>query len=346
MSRETSVWLNTHTLIGMTEQRGNAWHYRAADQGAESNHYPGFVPVDDVNRRLLNWQVSEAPVMVQVPAGIEDMSGIDGNGMPYKSVTVPNRKALIASDNAQVFSIFSGSYAVHQYNEWLINNVERILGSNLGISSAGLLADRGICWVEVSVPETITTPEGVSFRPNLVACTSHTGKLATTYKRTITATVCDNTLSAALSEEGQQFKVKHSSKSLNRLPEAREALALVVQMADGAAREIRRNVNWKIGNLQFKTVLNAIVPVPAESGAARTNAVRKQEEIRALYLNDKRVAPWTGTAFGVLQAFNTWDHHVARVNSGTDRGQRNTLDALTGETDKRDAEIMRVLAGV
>lgn len=33
MSSETSTWLNTSTLIGFTDQRGHAWHYRADDQG-------------------------------------------------------------------------------------------------------------------------------------------------------------------------------------------------------------------------------------------------------------------------------------------------------------------------
>ena len=27
MSQETSQWLNTRTLIGFTDKRGNAWHY-------------------------------------------------------------------------------------------------------------------------------------------------------------------------------------------------------------------------------------------------------------------------------------------------------------------------------
>jgi hypothetical protein len=35
--------------------------------------------------------------------------------------------------------------------------------------------------VSVEVPETITTSEGVAFRSNLLACTSHDGSLATTF---------------------------------------------------------------------------------------------------------------------------------------------------------------------
>ena len=57
----------------------------------------------------------------------------------------------------------------------------KILDDNLSISSAGLLRNR-VAWVEVSVPDNITTPEGVVFRPNPLATTSFDGSLATSYK--------------------------------------------------------------------------------------------------------------------------------------------------------------------
>ena len=44
------------------------------------------------------------------------------------------------------------------------------------------------------MPETITTPEGIAFRPNLLACTWHDGSLATTYERVVANVVCDNTV--------------------------------------------------------------------------------------------------------------------------------------------------------
>ena len=55
MSSETLQHLNTNTLIGNTDARGHAWHYRAEEQGAESNHYPGPIPIEDVRRRLFCW---------------------------------------------------------------------------------------------------------------------------------------------------------------------------------------------------------------------------------------------------------------------------------------------------
>lgn len=108
---------------------------------------------------------------------------------------------------------------MHQYRQWLLTTVADILDDTLAIRSAGLLRGGAIAWVEVSVPESITTPEGVTFRPNLLATTSFDGSIATTFKRTVTATVCDNTRDLALAEQGQQYKVKHSRYSHARLAE-------------------------------------------------------------------------------------------------------------------------------
>jgi len=53
----------------------------------------------------------------------------------------------------------------------------------------------------------------VEFRPNLLATTSFDGSIATTFKRTVTTTVCDNTRELALTEKGQHYKVKHTRGS-------------------------------------------------------------------------------------------------------------------------------------
>jgi len=33
MSKESLQWLNSNTLIGCTDKRGTAWHWRAQEQG-------------------------------------------------------------------------------------------------------------------------------------------------------------------------------------------------------------------------------------------------------------------------------------------------------------------------
>lgn len=193
VSRESLKHLNTNVLIGNTDQRRHAWHYRTIDQGAESNHYSGSIPIADVQRRLFHWNAASRRLAMELPADFETMTHLDADGNPVRWVLQEGVQGIARDDNDHRLGIFTDGYEMHQYRPWLLDTVATILDDSLAISSAGLLKGGAIAWVEVSVPESITTPEGVTFRPNLLATTSFDGSIASTFKRAVTDTVCDNT---------------------------------------------------------------------------------------------------------------------------------------------------------
>jgi phage/plasmid-like protein (TIGR03299 family) len=331
VSKETSQWLNTMILVGFTDKRGFAWHYRLEDQGDESNHYPGAIPVDDVNRRLFDFTVDEQPVYILTDSGYQE---------------IPGRKAMVTSDSEDVLGIFKEGYSGHEYSKWLLENVATIIDDDLGIGSAGLLRNRAQAFVSIEVPESIDTPEGVTFRPNLLACTSFDGSLATTFKRVFNVAVCDNTLAGCLSEDGETFKLKHTRYSGLKIADAREALSIVHSMSDEFSAEVAKLCAEKVDDSKFRAVLNTLVPIPDDEGRGKTIAENKQGEIISLYRSDARVAPWNGTAFGVIQAFNTWNTHKASVRKGTPRYMRNMENVLNGKAEKADSLVLSTLAAV
>jgi phage/plasmid-like protein (TIGR03299 family) len=337
MSRETTEWLNTRILVGYTESRGNAWHYRLENQGDESNHYAGAIPVDDVLRRLFDFTVNPEPVYT--------FAGTEG----YREI--PNKRAMVCSDNGDTLGIFADTYAPHQYAEWLVSNVASILSGDLGIGGAGLLRNRAQAYVQVEMPESITTPEGITFRPHLLATTSFDGSLSTTYKPTNTIVVCDNTREAALGEESPTFKIKHSKYSALRIMDAREALGIVHTMADDFAAEVAELCATQVTPQTWERFLALYAPSPTDGNSrSMTVATNKRDAVAALYANDERAAQWHGTAYGVLQATNTYDQHVAviRKSKGTNgeapnRFERNMADVLSGNTGKSDARTLALL---
>ncbi|MGQ2912107.1 DUF932 domain-containing protein [Aeromicrobium sp.] len=350
MSRETLTSLNTNVLIGHTEHRGTAWHYRAEQQGSESNHYPGPIPVADVHRRLFNWTPESRTLAVEVASTVDSMTHLDHEGWPARWLGLTNRQAITCSDNQHVMGIFSRGYQPHPYDEWLLTSVANILDDTLSISSAGLLRGGAVAWVEVGVPDSIETPEGFEFRPNLLATTSFDGSIATTYKRTVTATVCDNTRDLALGESGQQIKVKHSRNSALRLADARQALAMVHSMGYEFAAEVAELCRTPVNAAQWDQFLAASVPIRAADGSrlagrALTMAETKRDLLDDMYRNDPRTSPWHGTAFGVLQTVNTYEHHEARVRGAT-RAERNMLKTVTGEFSRLDATTWQRLQSV
>lgn len=339
MSTETMTWLNNNILVGFTSKRGNAWHYKASEQGAESNHYAGAIPVEDVRRRLFNFKFVEGDVA--------------STYMTEDGVTTlvdPTRKTIINPKTGKILGVFKLGFTIHDYDEWLIQQAETILDADLHIGSAGLLRDTGVAWVQVEMEDTVETPEGVSFRPFFTSATSVDGSLSSTYQTGAQVVVCDNTLSASLGErDARRVKIKHSRNSLGRIQEVRDALELVHGTADAFSAQVKALCETTVSDKAWAAFLDAHVALPEQAGRGRTMAETKRDALTGLWNHDERVAPWRNTAFGVVQAVNTFTHHVGNVR-GASRQERNAERAVMGGADTLDAGTLDtlnlVLAGV
>lgn len=331
MSKETTQDLNNNTLIGYTEKRGNAWHYRASAQGQESNHYAGAIPREDVLRRLFDWQAVSAPLSYTLPDG--------------RTIVDPSRKVIARDDSGAALGIFKNSYQIHQYDEWLIRNLEMLTDADLAIGSAGLLKGGAVAWVQVEMEETMSVA-GVEFRPFLTAATSHDGSLASTYQSGAQVVVCDNTLSAALGEKVNRVKVRHSRHSLGKVQEVRDALGIVHQVADDFAAQVEALTAQDVSDRQWKRFVEEYAGLDAAmkkgQGHSLTLAENKVNTLSAMWNTDERVAPWAGTAYGVVAAVNTYTHHEAIVR-GAGRAERNMERTVKGEWDALDAGTLSLL---
>jgi phage/plasmid-like protein (TIGR03299 family) len=337
MSRETSLTLNTQTLIGNVDKRGyNAWHYRASLQGAEPNHYGGPIPIEDVRRRLFTFSAVEQPVFV----GIRDEYG---NIIRYIEQT--DRKAIVRDDNNHVMGVFKDSYAIHQYDQWLIDNVSTIIDDKvLGVDSAGCLRDGAIAWVAIASPDNLQTNAGFPVRPYILATTSHNGTIATTYKQVYNAPVCDNTLFASLREDGAASRTRHSKHSGARIQGIRDAMDIMFTMGEDIIAEVERLGAITVTDREWDAIVNRLVPIGMVGDvpqSAISKMENKQETIRQMYRTDPMVSPWAGSALGVLQAFNTFNHHVSGNNKN--RAERNAMSALNGKIQQSDAKVIEVI---
>ena len=338
MSSETREWLSNNTLIGFTSKRGNAWHHRAGDD----NTYPLAIPTQDVHKRLFGWTAEERPLYV---GGGWDLYRAN----PEMYAEIPGRKAIVRSDSGHVLGIFKEGYQPHQYGEWLVTNVEAILDDTLQIGSAGLLKGGAVAWVSVEMPETLETPQGVPYRPSLMARTSFDGSMATTYGCHITNVVCDNTMFVAAQEHGgRQVRVRHSSKSLTQIQSVRDALSIVHTMAADFEAEVSSLMDVKVSDVVWERIVKEFTPIPddPQTRGERTAVTRgeaKRDALMNLWRHDSRVAPWAGTAFGAWQAFNTYGQHDGIVR-GMSRQERNMLNAINGTIETADHEtVARIL---
>jgi hypothetical protein len=81
------------------------------------------------------------------------------------------------------------------------------------------------------------------------------------------------------------------------------------------------------------------------SGRSVTMAEAKRAALTGLYRTDIRVAPWAGTAWGVVQAVNTYNQHLSIVRN-VNREERTFMRAIQGEIGKSDTAALATLGTV
>ena len=333
MSQETLEWLNHNTLVGMTEKYRHAWHW----DGETDNQYPGAIPVEDVRSRLFDWKAQESKVVLM-------------NGK--LQVTDPNRKGVVRTiedeDGKQriiSLGVHKKTYLIHQFQDWLIDEIGLILDDDLVIASAGMLKNYAVAWVQVEMPESVETPEGVTFRPHILCKTSHDGTLATSYAHSKTLVVCDNTLAIASTQHnGHIVRIRHTSNSEAQLQDARDALQIVHQQADEFSAQVAELCAQTVTDAEFDKFLEALWPTEGKDGRGLTMAEDKHDVLRHLWNEDERVEPWKGTAFGAIQAHNTAVQHEFNVRGS--REGRNLIKRMYRDDERSDLHALQVLEAV
>lgn len=329
MSTETAEWLNERILVGFTEKNGEPWWFRKELQGDEPTVYPGPIPREDVERRVFSWTAEKRPILVV---------GADGSHRAD-----PRYNAIVHSETGRVFQVAKKTYVIHQYQEWLLNRVNDLLENDeLHIGSAGLLRGGGGAWVTVERPDNVTSRSGMDLRPRLLVASSHDGRLSTTYKFVGTVVVCDNTLATALREKEPEYRVRHTMRSKMRLEQVRETLGILVESGQGLVDLIDDLADVTVTDEQWQQIVERLVPIKKGSlPRVQARLENKRAKLDELWRSDPRCAPWTGSALGAFQAFNTYRLH----ESGPDdsRLDRNMRELFEGTARTKDRAIIRAV---
>lgn len=339
MSQETMAWLRNNIRIGYTDERGPAW-WAGTDPMADGSHFDGPVPFTEVER-LLGIEFAPCPITATLPDG--------------STLADPDRQGIVRLDTRELLGVFKSGYVIHPYLNTLAQFIRDVTDdSDVGIASVGLLRRGGVGFVQAKLPKTWEV-NGYGYQPWITAATSVDGSLSTTYVTGADAAVCDNTLTAALAHAATKIRAKHTRNSLPRVADARERLGLTLaESADIMAEFITGLCDISVSDAQFRAWLDATVPMPEAQktkgggpGRAYTMAEGKRDELSRLYYRDAKVQPWSGTAFGVLQAANTYRTWTGIVR-GADGGrlERNITNDITGVTAGEDAKALTALSDV
>lgn len=351
-SKQDMGELNLMTLIGCTDERGDAWHRVEGLQGSEDNHYPGFIPEADVLRRLFGWQPRRAKVAYLVPVAEYGRGVIRGADEQWYRVveTQEDRIGVLRDDNDYDLGVFKSGAQHPPYSVTLLREAERLTGTTLGISTAGCLQKGGVAWMEFSLPTACHDGKsGLSYRPNLLRADSMNGTISLTTAATIEATVCMNTLTRNLLEARQAGTIvrrKHTSGVVSRkMDDERAALGLLEVVDSEFLADLHTLIERPVSEKKRIELLDIMVPMAEDiTDRSRVMAQNKRDRIMALS-SSPMVEPWVGTAFGEFQRYNTADHWLSTAK-GTTQFERNQWRIISGKRAEADRNIVSALERV
>lgn len=332
MSAETIEWLNENVLVGFTETEGKAWHANESE-ASKRNHFTGAVPEERV-RDLLGFPIVSEP-----------LAHFAGD----RIIEDPTRQAIYRTDSDVMLGVVGESYTVHPYNEVLLDGIQQVLATGeAAVGSAGLLKGGARAWVQVNAPESLIV-HGDEILPYVTASTSLDGSSATTFTYGAQRAVCDNTLDLALFYATGTYRLRHTRHSLAAFsPEDVRGALGVLEAVEGAIEEsIDRFMHTTVTDAQWAAVTAELVGFDpeAEEGRARSIAENKMAALDDVYRDHVAATPYAGTAYGVVQAANTWFNHNRPLRSmeGVSRYERNMETLIGGGYAKADGAIMAAL---
>jgi phage/plasmid-like protein (TIGR03299 family) len=339
-------------MIGNTSRRkvagGGSW----MGKGQVVASYEDAIPLQDVYDRLLDWHPIEVPNANLIPVELdEDFDTIVG-GQAYKVLPRTDYKGIVRSDNFESLGVFKNAYDSAAYNR-MLRFIQDAFQGALPVWNAGLLGGGKKFFITVGMDETMhDSKSGLDFLPHLLFFSSLDGSLANTFTPGTQVTQCDNQFRAfrkAAESAGRLVKFKRSRHSLSetRLNTLRDALGIINLEADQFTQDVHNLVDTELSTVDFFKALDIIVPLPKDdsSKAAVTRAENTRDQIVGLYRSSPMVSPWVDTAFGFVQAVNTFNNRERPVR-GALRIERTFERVISGSLADADTASVNALENV
>lgn len=348
MSQERMTYLQSaegrqNILVGGIAERGLPWwaydnddmQSLRSDYRTDSGHqifWDGFIPPAEILSGPFGWTALE----------IEPTVEIDGEHVPMSGY-----KAIVRNDTRKTLGVFKKSYHPSQPPQ-LVDLAMDLLSNDVGFTSAGVLRDGAVLWLEASVNHEFHNEKaGFGFVPNLLISTSFNGTLQNEAVRTARWSVCDNTFEIARKAAEAVVRSKHTKNGMPRLKAQGNILGIIEQDAADLDAEITRMVETEFTVKQFAKWLDLWVPIPEWKEGDPTNkltiATKKRDAIIDMYNDDPRVSPWKGTVLGAHQLVSTYNQHGYNEEDNGKRVEKNMLNVINGGIGKADREALKLL---
>lgn len=290
--------------------------------------------------RLGGWEITLVPLHVTIGG---------------EQVEVPGKYAVVRQDTGKVLGSDIGNPAVVGDRYQIVPNEELFAFADALVDtgeawyeSAGSLRDNTVIFLTMKLDRPVTIAD-IHYEPYLSVTSSHDGSYAWRAGVSPTIIVCMNTFRLAVEGATYDYTVKHTLNVADRIAQAREALKMSFEYYDGFDAEVQALLDTEITRKRSEELLREVFP-DGTSELQGKNAEKRREQVRVMYRTDPAAAPWQGTAWGLLNAINTWELWESPVRAskradgnGTLRLERQAQDYLLGKDSPYTHQAHKIL---
>ena len=264
----------------------------------------------------LDWSVRREPIYVE-------SHNWGADAVTQHMVPVDNMIAIRRNTDDAVLGIHTEGYQENQPRElfewgWGIieASVEEGMNQAAVWETGGSLAGGKKIFAMIRLPEDVVV-DGDKHIPYLGLADSFDGSMARRAWLSFVRVVCWNTLDWSWSSAINRIAIRHTKNSDMRIAAAREALGMTYRNVGVFADEVETMMNQAVMDDRFFRIVDGLFPEPQkkETETQRRNRMRRRNTVHRIYYDSSTVAPYRGTAWGVLNAVQEWEQWSARAGS-------------------------------
>lgn len=246
--------------------------------------------------------------------------------MTEDGIVVPNRKAVVRSDNRDVIGVVGNSYVPIQNGESFAFLDAVVAEGNVRYHTAGALGKGERIWLLAKLPGHIRVKNTEDVTEKfLLLSNSHNGSSALRVFFTPIRVVCSNTLSIAQRQgRGQGIAIHHKGDLAAKVRQAQEVLGLANQFYDDVQVKADVLAGHYPTTAQLKSYFETLYPDSPDGKNKRAENIRSElfrlfEEGKGQDIPGVRHSAWAA-----LHAVTEWvDHHRStRARSPHERASR------------------------
>ena len=270
-----------------------------------------MTPQGALDAAHLRWEVEKRPL--RFDAGETNVGGL-----------VPDKVSVFRIDTNQYFGTVGSDWMPVQ-NEQQARFVEALVGSGGVVECVGALREGRRTFWTIKVPGEVVVGDADKVDKYLVVCNGHDGSLAFRAFWSPIRVVCQNTLSAALSNIQESVALFHRSNVMDHLGEAQRVLGVANKYYNAVGERFSQLLDRLMTDAEFKMYVDAVIPGSSKEGGPTPMETIARETITRNYFETGIGRELAGrTAWGAYNAVAEYVSHQKEYSS-SDRRFENVL---------------------